>query len=63
VADLGRLDREQHQFDGLPDLARIGADPSGHHDPLAAQDRGIWSDVQVVTGRASAQQRRASSLV
>lgn len=48
---------------GLPDLARIGAHPSGHHDPLAAQDRGIWSDVEVVTGRAAAHQRRVSSLV
>jgi hypothetical protein len=63
VADLGGLDREQHQFDGLPDLARVGADPSGHYDPLAAQDRGIGPDVETVEGRASAQQRCASSLV
>ena len=48
---------------GLPDLARIGAHPSGHHDPLAAQDRGTWSDVEVVTGRAAADQRRVSGLV
>jgi hypothetical protein len=63
LADLGRLDRKQHQFDGPLDLTRIGAHWRWHHDALAGQDRGIWPDVEMGTGRPPAQQRRVSGLV